>query len=91
MFGDRRSPRVDEMWLEPPASAQKVREVAAALAGVTVDPLCARMAAAAAASGPDAAHAVGSALVLSALDASALDGDMRRGLGLSWLLSLIHI
>ncbi len=85
MFGDRRSPRVDEMWLEPPASAQKVREVAAALAGVTVDPLCDRMAAAAAASGPDAAHAVGSALVLSALDASALDGDMRRGLGLSWL------
>lgn len=85
MFGDRHSPRVDEMWLEPPASAQTVREVASKLAGLSVDPLCDRMAAAAAADGADEAYAVGSALILSALDATALDGFNRRSIGLSWL------
>ena len=85
MFGDRHSPRVDEMWLEPRASNHAVREIASALAGIAVDPLCDRMAAAAAAEGADEAYAVGTALILSALDAGTLDASNRRNLGLSWL------
>ena len=85
MDAERVSARVDEMWLESPVVGEGVRNAAAALAGVSVDRLFNRMSSGAATGGPDAAYAVGMALVASALDAQPVEGAMHRGLGLSWL------